>query len=102
MKQCFPSDSPCPAIHLGSCVPYERIAVRTMRTNYELVVLPGDSGDVLVRGGRYFEEFRRARLAGSSFGGNWLRVMTIEVGCRLEFQVDGARIVSSRIQAVER
>jgi hypothetical protein len=97
-----PGASSCHAIHLDSCVPFDRIAVRTRRTDYEVVVLPGSTGDVLVRGGRFFEEFRRARLAGSTFGGTAIRVNTIEVGCALELHVDGTRIVTSPIEAVSR
>jgi hypothetical protein len=92
----------CHAIRLDSCMPFEHIAVRTRRTDYEVVVLPGSTGDVLVRGGRFFEEFQRARLAGSTFGGTAIRVHTIEVGCALELQVDGTRIVTSPIEAVSR
>jgi hypothetical protein len=90
------------AIHIDSCQPYEHIAVRTRRTDYEVVVLPGNAGEVLVRGGRFFKEFQRARLAGSTFGGSAIRVRTIEVGCPLELQVDGTRIVTSPIEAVSR
>jgi len=90
------------AISLDSCRPFERLAVRTQRSDYELVVLPGESGEVLVRGGRYFEQFRRAWLAGSTFGGSAIRDKAIEVGCRLELHVDRTRIVTSPIEAVSR
>jgi hypothetical protein len=90
------------AIHLDSCLPFEHIAVRTRRTDYEVVVLPGSSGEVLVRGGRFFREFQRARLAGSTFGGSAIRMKTIEVGCPLELHVDGTRIVTSPIESVTR
>ena len=96
----WPADSPCRAIDLDSCSPFERIAVTTRMSEYEVVALPGSSGDVLVRGGRYFPEFRHARLAGSTFGGSAIRVRTIEVGCRLELQVDGKTLLTSTIQAV--
>jgi hypothetical protein len=98
----WPNDPACHAIHLDSCMPFERIAVRTQRTDYELVVLPGSSGEVLVRGGQYFSEFRRAGLAGSTSGGSAIRARTIEVGCRLELHLDGTPIVTSTIQAVSR
>jgi hypothetical protein len=71
-------------------------------SDYEVVVLPGTSGQVLIRGGRYFREFGRARLDGSTLGGSAIRAKTIEVGCRLELHVDGAPIVTSTIQAVSR
>jgi hypothetical protein len=97
-----PIDSPCHAIHLNSCLPFDRIAVRTHRSDYEVVVLPGSSGQVLVRGGRYFTTFRRAALAGSTFGGSAIRLRSIEVGGQLELRVDGHPIVTSTIEAVSR
>jgi hypothetical protein len=90
------------AIHLDSCVPFERIVVRTRRSDYEVVVLPGNDGEVLVRGGLMFGEFRRATLTGSTFGGSAIRVGMIEVGGQLELRVDGQPIVTSTIQAVSR
>src|SRR6185436_20763430 len=90
------------AIHLDSCLPFDRIAVRTHRSDYEVVVLPGSSGQVLVRGGRYFTTFQRAALAGSTFGGSAIRLRSIEVGGQLELRVDGHPIVTSTIEAVSR
>ena len=98
----WPSEPLWDAIHLDSCLPFEHIAVRTRRTDYEVVVLPGSSGEVLVRGGRFFREFQPARLAGSTFGGSAIRMKTIEVGCPLELLVDGTRIVTSPVESVLR
>jgi hypothetical protein len=95
-----PADAECQAIHIDSCRPFERIAVRTRMSDYEVVVLPGSSGDVLIRGGRFFRTFHYAGLAGSTFGGSAIRLRTIEVGCRLELQVNGLPIVTSTIEAV--
>jgi hypothetical protein len=98
----WPAEPLLDAIHLDSCLPFEHIAVRTRRTDYEVVVLPGSSGEVLVRGGRFFKEFQHARLAGSTFGGSAVRMKTIEVGCPLELHVDGTRIVTSPVETVNR
>ena len=95
-------DAACLAINLDSCLPFDRIAVRTRRSDYEVVVLPGSSGEVLVRGGRYFTTFQRAALAGSTFGGSAIRLRSIEVGGQLELRVDGQPIVTSTIEAVSR
>ena len=53
------------SIHIDSCAELETIVVKTRSSVYELVVLRGDRGDVLLRGGRHFEEFRRVRFLGS-------------------------------------
>src|SRR5438128_11756470 len=57
------------AICLDSCEQFEKIFVNTRHSVYELIVLHGDIGDVLVRGGSKFPEFCRVRLVGSTAGG---------------------------------
>ena len=91
---------PDEAIQLDSCPAFQWIVVRTRRSVYEIIVLSGDAGDVMVRGGRYFPEFRCATVVGSTFGGSAVRLGTICVGCYLELQVDGKSVVTSRIEAV--
>jgi hypothetical protein len=49
-------------------------------SDYEVVVLPGTSGQVLIRGGRYFSQFGRARLDGSTLGGSAIRAKTWDAG----------------------
>ena len=88
------------AICLTACAPFDHLEVRTQQTVYDVVVLRGSTGEALVRGGRYFVEFRRARVVGSTFGGSSVRFRTIEVGAQLELQVAGERVVTSTIQAV--
>ena len=41
------------AIHIYSCAELETIVVKTRSSVYELVVLRGDRGDVLLRGGKH-------------------------------------------------
>ena len=90
------------AIHLESCSELEWIAVETRTSLYDVVVLSGKVGDVMVRGGRFFPRLRRATIAGSSFGGTAVKSRTICVGLHLEFCADGTSFVTSRIQAVSR
>ena len=88
------------AIRLNACAPFDHFEVRTQRTVYDVVVLRGSTGEALVRGGRYFTEFRPARVVGSTFGGSSVRLRIIEVGAQLELQVAGQRVVTSTIEAV--
>ena len=90
------------AIQVDSCRAFERIVVWTQYSVYELIVLSGTDGDVLVRGGRRFPEFRRARLAGSTAGGSALSLRRVDVGRRMELRVDGKRLLTSTIQAISR
>lgn len=61
------------------------LAVRTANSLYEITVLNGPAGDVLVRGGRFFPERTPAKLNGSSFGGTILKWRGICPGMKLEF-----------------
>jgi hypothetical protein len=96
----FPTCQSNDAIQLDSCPPFERIVVRTRRSVYDVVVLSGDPGEVMIRGGRFFPEFRRARVAGSTAGGSVLKLRSICVGLHMELNVNGKRFVTSRIQAI--
>jgi len=88
------------AMQIDSCAPFERIAVRTRNSVYDVIVLSGDVGDVLVRGGRFFPEFRRAELAGATAGGSALKMRSINVGLRMEFHVAGESFVTSTVQGI--
>lgn len=90
------------AIQLESCAELEWIVVTTRRSVYDLVVLSGESGEVMLRGGQFFPEFTRMRVVGSVFGGTAVKVRSISVGLHLELRVDGQSFVTSRIQAVSR
>jgi hypothetical protein len=90
-------------LDLDSCPRLERIAVKTRNSVYEIVVLSGASGTIVLRGGRRFPEFRRATLVGSvDGGGSAVKVRAICVGLCLELRVDGKRYTTSRVEAVQR
>jgi hypothetical protein len=98
----FPAGAVCRGMTLDACVPFDRIAVKTRRSDYELVVVDGESGEVLVRGGQYFGDFQRAWLTGSVLGASAIKVRTIVVGCPLEFRVDRTSITTSPVESVSR
>jgi hypothetical protein len=98
----WPTEPAGDAIRLDTCGRFDRLEVRTQRTVYEVVVLRGSTGEALVRGGRYFAQFRRARVVGSTLGGSTVRLGTIEVGARLELRVGRLPIVTSTIEEVSR
>src|SRR5438552_2437420 len=98
----FPTGTVCRGILLDTCAPFERISVKTRWSHYELVVVDGKSGEVLVRGGHYFSEFQRVWLTGSILGASAIKVLTIVVGCPLEFRADGTRITTSPVESVSR
>jgi hypothetical protein len=50
---------------------------------YELIVRRADDGEVLVRGGGHFTEFRRVLFLGSIAEGSLLAQRTIDIGLRM-------------------
>jgi len=61
------------------------LAVRTANSLYEITILDGRAGEVLVRGGKFFPERTPARLNGSSLRGAILKWRGIYPGMALEF-----------------
>jgi len=70
------------------------LAVRTANSLYEITVLNGDTGEVLMRGGEFFPERTAVRLEGSTCGGSILKRRGIYVGQRMEIVPQPAEMVS--------
>ena len=60
------------------------LAVQTRNSLYEITVLDGRTGDVLVRGGEFFSVRTPVRLEGSTCGGSMLKRRGVYVGLRME------------------
>ena len=78
----------------------EQLAVRTQNSIYEITILSGRTGEVLVRGGQFFPEFTPARLSGSTLGGSFLKMRGIYVGLRMEINFNGQRIITTPVQSI--
>src|SRR5262245_40260096 len=76
------------------------LLVRTRNSVYEITIRSTQSGEVLVRGGRFFPEMTPARLAGSSLGGSFLKLRGIYVGFNMELHVGRRAIVTSQVQSI--
>jgi hypothetical protein len=87
-------------LQLDTLEDLDSLAVRTKNSVYEITILSRLTGEVMVRGGRFFPERRIARLAGSSLGGSFLKVGGVYPGFSLEFQDGARRIVTSQVQSV--
>lgn len=73
------------------------LAVRTANSLYEITILDGHAGEVLVRGGKFFPERTPARLNGSSFRGAILKWRGIYPGMALEFVPQSAAPQSTAV-----
>jgi hypothetical protein len=81
-------------IQLDQIAELETLAVRTKNSVYEITVLCGRTGEVLVRGGQYFPEWTPALLAGSTFGGSILKGGGIYVGMKMEIAPQPVEMMS--------
>jgi hypothetical protein len=75
----------------------ENLEVHTTNSTYEITVICGATGEILVRGGPFFPGRAEARLAGASLGGSFLKFRGIYVGYSMEFLHEGQYIVTSPI-----
>lgn len=76
----------------------DRLQVRTRNSVYDIII--SGSGDVMIRGGRFFPEYTRAVILGSSLGGAFLKLGGIYRGFSMEIVFDGTRIVTSPVETV--
>jgi hypothetical protein len=89
-------------LQIDRLAPLETIEARTRNSVYEVVILDGRNGDVLVTGGQFFPTTTRVRLNGCTAGGSCLKWRGVYCGFRLEFQIGTEVIVTTRVQSVAR
>jgi hypothetical protein len=87
-------------VDLAALSGLEQFTVRTRNSTYEVTVLSPSTGEVLVRGGRFFPEHTRMHLAGCSMGGSVLKLRSIHPGFLMELLHDGQRIVTTRVREI--
>ena len=78
-----------------------RLEVHTQNSIYEITVISGRTGDILVRGGQFFTELTEARLAGSSLGGSFLKLRGIYIGFKLEIHSGERIVLTSRVRSAQ-
>ena len=78
----------------------QKVAVQTANHLYEIVIINGHEGNVLVRGGKFFPELTPANLAGATLGGSFCKMRGIYVGFRMEFSANGKRIITSPVETI--
>lgn len=87
-------------VQIDDLSPLERLIVTTSNSTYEILLVAPERAEILVRGGAFFPVFTRARLAGSSLGGSFLKVRSVHVGFRLEFGSERGSIITSPVRTV--
>jgi hypothetical protein len=89
-------------IQIDACLPLDRLVVETKNSVYDIIVVAPKEGDVLVRGGRLFPDFRKAQLLGATAGSHTIKLLGIRVGLCLELFVDHQSVTTSPVAAVYR
>ena len=87
-------------VQLETLEDMQTLTIRTENSTYDITVISGRTGDILIRGGRFFPEFSPARLAGSSLGGSFLKLRGIYVAFSLEVHFDKRLIITSRVRKI--
>ena len=80
---------------------FDRITVRTKHSTYEIIVVSSANADIMVRGGQFFPEFTRARLAGCTLGGSFLKLRSIYIGFHMEFALSEGVIITSPVRTID-
>lgn len=80
--------------------PLETLEVQTRNTTYEISVMDARRGEILVRGGRFFPVYTRARLLGASLAGSFLKAGGIYTGFCMEFHTEDGPIVTTRVRQI--
>jgi hypothetical protein len=78
----------------------EKLEVRTWNSLYEITIIDGPSGEILVRGGSLFPELTPAQLAGATLGGCFCKMRGIYAGLRMEINANGQRTVTSPVESI--
>ncbi len=78
----------------------EKLVVQTRNSLYEITIIEGRSGEILVRGGQFFPELTPARLAGATLGGSFCKMRGIYTGFRMEINANGQRTVTTPVESI--
>ena len=77
----------------------QSLIVETRNNTYEITILSGQRGDILLRGGS-FRNRTPAHLSGASLAGSLLKPRGIYVGLSMELVYDGHYILTSPVRRI--
>ena len=79
---------------------FTTLVVQTENSVYQVTILKPHAREVLVQGGAFFPDRRRACLSGSSFGGSCLKMGWVGLGLHMEFHAEDQRVVASHVPTI--
>jgi RNA polymerase-binding transcription factor DksA len=92
--------SPLSELLLEELQPFDTILVRTLNSDYRILLLDPKTGRALVEGGQYLIEPSEAFLSGSTIHGSPIKLGSIAVGYHLEMSVEGKNIRTSLVESL--
>jgi len=78
----------------------QALRVETENSTYDIAIAEARTGDILIRGGRYFPGWTRVQLLGCSLGGGLLKRHAVHVGFRVEVYWEGRIVITSPVRAI--
>jgi len=84
-------------LSLEELQPFDTIVVRTLNSDYRILLLDPKTGRVLVEGGKYLIEPREGFLIGSVLHGSQFKLGSLAMGSHLDLWVDGKDMRTSRV-----
>ena len=94
------SDSPLAGVPLEALAPFDTILVRTLNSQYRILLLNPNTGRALVDGLHQIAGPVDAVVYGSTYGGAKFKVGFIGVGLRLEMWVKDKLVSTSPVQSI--
>ena len=88
------------ATFVDACAAQEAVVITTRSNVYELIVLHGGRGEVLVRGGRHFAEFTAVLFLGSIADDGSVDPHAIGIGLRMKFVGVGRFVITSPVVSI--
>ncbi len=79
--------------------PLTTLLVQTMNSLYRIIPLEAGRSRIMVQGGQFFPDLVEAHLAGSTFGGSFLKMHWIGGGLHMVITSGGERIVTSPVRS---
>ena len=78
----------------------QRMLVRTRNSLYEITVMDGWKGEIVVRGGQFFPHATPAWLAGATLGGSILKLHGIYIGLQMEIHTEDGPLLTTRVRMI--
>jgi len=88
-------------VELEKLEPFDTILIRTLNSDYRILLLEPQSGRALVDGGRYLTEPAETVISGSTLPDSSFKQGTIAIGYHLVMWVGDRIVNTSRVRSID-